>query len=104
MEIHKPIREDCHQVIDEMLLGLLCPKAHSNEHFSEELRMKRVSAKCVSGFFVENQKQSLLNPWRELKEQLECDTNLFLKFITGDENWCYGIYGLGTEEKTRCKR
>jgi len=51
--------------------------------------MKRVAAKLVPHVLTADQKQSQVDAWRDLKEHLEIDPDLFSKVITGDESWCY---------------
>jgi hypothetical protein len=55
---------------------------------TEDLRMRRVSAKFVPRLPTEQQKDDRLNVCRDL-EELRNDPNFLTKIVTGDESWCY---------------
>jgi histone-lysine N-methyltransferase SETMAR len=56
---------------------------------TEDLRMRRVSAKFVPRLLTEEQKDNRVNVCRDLKEELRNDPNFLTEIVTGDESWCY---------------
>uniref|UniRef100_A0A672GPV3 Mos1 transposase HTH domain-containing protein n=1 Tax=Salarias fasciatus TaxID=181472 RepID=A0A672GPV3_SALFA len=56
----------------------------------QDLGLHRVSAKMVLRLLTLEQKETGVDVCRQIKQQLEDDTRLFLEVITGDETWCYG--------------
>jgi histone-lysine N-methyltransferase SETMAR len=56
---------------------------------TEDLRIRRVSAKFVPRLLTEEQRDNRVNVCRDLKEELRNDPNLLTKIVTGDESWCY---------------
>jgi len=57
---------------------------------TEDLNMKRVSAKFVPRLLTEYQKNNRLNICYGLREQVGNDPQILSKVVTGDETWCYG--------------
>ena len=57
---------------------------------TEDLNMKRVSAKFVPRFLTEDQKNNRLNVCYDLREQAGNDPQILSKVVTRDETWCYG--------------
>lgn len=50
------------------------------------MQLKRVLIKCVPRFISDDQKHSVLNACRELKDQLKVNPVLFSKPINGEES------------------
>lgn len=57
---------------------------------TDDLNMKRVSAKFVPWLLIENQKNNRLNVCYDLREQVGNDPQILSKVVTGDDTWCYG--------------
>jgi len=56
---------------------------------TEDLNMKRVSAKFVPQLLTEDQKNNCLNVCYDLREQAGNDPQILSNVVTGDETWCY---------------
>ena len=65
---------------------------------TEELQMRRVSAKFVPRLLTAEQKKDRVSICTDLRERAQNDPKFTSSVITGDESWIYG-YDL---EKTKC--
>lgn len=70
---------------------------------TEDLGMKRITAKFVPRALTDNQKECRVETCRELKEQLKTDPDFLSKVITGDESWCYGYDPETKQQSTQWK-
>jgi histone-lysine N-methyltransferase SETMAR len=93
--------EDCCRTIDDLVDLSGVSWSSCQRILSEELQMKRVTAKFVPHVLTADQKQSRVDACRELKEHLEIDPHLFSKVITGGKSWCY-TYDPETKQQS-CK-
>ena len=57
---------------------------------TEDLAMRRVSAKFVPKLLVEQQKQLRLKIAQDLLDCANSDSDFMKTIITGDETWVYG--------------
>jgi len=57
---------------------------------TEDLNMKRVSAKFIPRFLTEDLKNNHSNVCYDLREQVGNDPQILSEVVTGDETWCYG--------------
>ena len=56
--------------------------------FTEDLNMKRVSAKSVPRLLTEDQKTNRMNVCYDLRDQVGNDPQILYKVVPGDETWC----------------
>jgi len=56
--------------------------------FTEDLNMKRVSAKSVPRLLTEDQKTNRMNVCYDLRDQVGNDPQILSKVVPGDETWC----------------
>jgi len=56
---------------------------------TEDLIMKRVSAKFVPRLLTEDQNHNRLNVCYDLREQVGNGSQIISKVVTGDESWCF---------------
>ena len=56
---------------------------------TDDLNMKRVSAKFIPWLLTEDQKNNRLNVCYGLREQVGSDPQILSKVVTGDETWWY---------------
>jgi hypothetical protein len=83
--IRELILEDHRRIIDD-LVDLSGESWSSCQRIlSEKLQMKRVAAKFVPHVLTADQMHSRVDAYRELKEHLEIDPDLFSNVITGEE-------------------
>jgi len=54
---------------------------------TEELQMRRVSAKCVPRLLTAEQKDDRMSICTDLRERAQNDLNFISSVITGDESW-----------------
>jgi len=66
---------------------------------TEDLNMKRVSAKFVPRLLTQDQNNNRLNVYYDLKEQAGNDPQILSKVVTGDEIWCYGFADVSEAKK-----
>jgi len=64
---------------------------------TEELQMRRVSAKLVPRLLTAEQKEDRVSICTDLRERVQNDPNFTSSVITGDESWIYG-YDLETNQ------
>ena len=57
---------------------------------TEDLQMRRVSAKFVPRLLMAEQKDDRVSICTDLREQAQSDPNFMSSVITGDESWFYG--------------
>lgn len=57
---------------------------------TDNLHMRRVSAKFVPRLLTDEQKANRVSVCTELKDRLQADPDFIAKIVTGDESWVYG--------------
>ena len=84
------INTDCHQTIDKIseITGLSWSSCQ--RMLTEDLNMKRGSAKFIPQLLTEDQKNNGLNVCYDLREQAGNEPHILSKVVTRDETWCYG--------------
>jgi len=55
-----------------------------------DLNMRCIASKFLHRLLTQDQKNTCLTLFQELKNQIESDPNFLSKVIMGDESWCYG--------------
>ena len=89
-EIEECVMADRRRTIEEVAdLTGVC-KTSCFKIITEDLGLRRVSAKMVPRLLTPEQKETRVEMCREIKRQLEDDAGLLSKVVTGDETWCYG--------------
>jgi len=89
-KVHNAIIADCRRTIDEIseITGLSWSSCQ--QMLTEDLNMKRVSAKFVPRLLTtEDKKNSCLNVCYDLREEVGNNPQILSKVVTGDETWCY---------------
>ena len=66
---------------------------------TENLNMRRISARFVPRLLSDDQKALRVSACRELKQQARDDPNFTSNIITGDETWVY-VYDLETKQQS----
>jgi len=89
-KIRQKINEDRRFTLDELAEATGVSWSSCQRILTQDLNMRRVSAKFVPRLLTEDQRQSRLTVCQELKNHLQNDPDYFSKVITGDESWCYG--------------
>ena len=56
---------------------------------TEELQMRKISAKLVPKILTDEQKERRMQVCIDLSRRIEEDDDLASKIVTGDETWCY---------------
>ena len=82
--------EECRITINEIAgeVGISTGSAHTT--LTEDLAMRRVSAKFVPKLLVEQQKQLRLEIAQDLLDCANSNSDFMKTIITGDETWVYG--------------
>jgi len=70
---------------------------------TEDLNMKRVSAKFVPRLLTEDQKTNCLNVCYDLRDQVGNDPQILSTAVSGDETWCYGYDPEATQASSQWK-
>lgn len=89
-KIRQKINEDRRLTIDQVSEETGVSWSSCQRILTEDLHMRRISAKFVPRLLTQEQKTTRLNVCRDLKEEIANDPNFLSKIITGDESWCYG--------------
>jgi len=89
-KVRNAISADRRRTIDEIseITGLSWSSCQ--RLLTEDLNMKRVSAKFVPWLLTEDKKNDSLNVCYDLREQVRNNPQILSKVVTGDETWCYG--------------
>ena len=87
-KVRNAINADRRRTIDEIseITGLSWSTCQ--RMLTEDLNMKRVSAKFVPRLLTEDQKSNRLNVCYDLREQVGNNPQILSKVVTGDETWC----------------
>ncbi|XP_011883996.1 PREDICTED: putative uncharacterized protein FLJ37770 [Vollenhovia emeryi] len=89
-------RFSVYQVAD----ALNIPKSTVHRIISEDLLMRKVSAKLVPRVLTDDQKQLRVLRCKELLQLCEDDPEFLSKVVTGDETWCFE-YIAGTTRRQK---
>jgi len=88
--IREQINEDHRYTIDEISGATGVSRSSCQRILIVNLNMRRDAAKFVPRPLTQDQKNTRLTLYEELKNQIESDQNFLSEVITGDEIWCYG--------------
>jgi hypothetical protein len=88
-QVRQAINEDRRKVIEQVSEETNMSWSSCQRILTEDLRMRRVSAKFLPRLLTEEQKDNRVNACRYLKEELRYDPNFLTKIVTGEESWCY---------------
>jgi len=70
---------------------------------TEDLNMKRVSAKFVPRLLTEDQKPNCLNVCYDLRDQVGNDPQILSTAVSGEETWCCGYDPETTQASSQWK-
>jgi hypothetical protein len=84
------IHEDHHQTIHELTDTAGISYEVCQEFLTENLNMRRISAKFVPQLLTNDQKPWHVKMRLELREKANEDPTFIPRIITGDESWIYG--------------
>jgi histone-lysine N-methyltransferase SETMAR len=88
-KVRQAINEDCRKTIEQVSKETNVPWSSCLRILTQDLRMRRVSAKFLPRLLTEEQKDNRVNVCRDLKEELHNDPHFLTKIVTGDGSWCY---------------
>ena len=88
-QVRNAINADRRRTIDEILEITGLSWSSCQRILTDDLNMKRVSAKFVPRLLTEDQKNNRLNVCYDLREQVGNDLQILSKVVTGDETWFY---------------
>ena len=89
-KVRNAISADGRQTFDEISEVTGLSWSSCQRMLTEDLNMKRVSAKFVPPLLTEDQKNNRLNVCYDLREQVGNNPQILSKVVTRDETWCYG--------------
>lgn len=92
MKARDLLRSDRRLTIREMADELNLSFYAVQSILTEDLNMRRVSAKFIPKLLSDEQKEHRLQVSQELLNLAENDPDLLNRVITGDESWVYGYY------------
>jgi histone-lysine N-methyltransferase SETMAR len=95
------INEDRRKTIEQVSEETNVSWSSCQRILTEDLRMRRVSAKFVPRLLAEEQKDNRVNVCRDLKQELRNGPNFFTNIVTGDESWCYAYDLVVTHHNNR---
>ncbi|KAJ4428812.1 hypothetical protein ANN_25805 [Periplaneta americana] len=82
--------EDRRKTIDEVSEQMNLSWSTVQRILTEDLHMRRVSAKFVPRLLTDDQRENRVRVCRDLKSEVQNDPNFLKRIVTGDESWCYG--------------
>lgn len=88
--VEKLIRSNRRLTIRELAEDFNISYGSIQSILTDNLHMRRVSAKFVPRLLSGEQKEIRVSICRELKDRLDANPNFMDKIITGDESWVYG--------------
>ncbi|KAJ4431763.1 hypothetical protein ANN_20368 [Periplaneta americana] len=92
-KIKHAIDEDRRKTIDEVSEQTNLSWSKVQRILTEDLHMRRVSAKFVPCLLTDDQRENRVRVCRDLKSEVQNDPNFLKRILTGDESWCYGAMG-----------
>jgi hypothetical protein len=96
--IHEERRRTIHELADAGGISFgIC-----QEIITENLNMRRISAKFVPRLLTNDQKQRRINVCLELQDKAKEDRIFISRIITGDESWIYGYDPQTKQQSSQC--
>lgn len=89
-KVAKMVRSNRRLTIRELTEELNISYGSVQSILTDDLQMRRVSAKFVPRLLTAEQKENRVSVCTELKDRLDADPDFMAKIITGDESWVYG--------------
>jgi [histone H3]-lysine36 N-dimethyltransferase SETMAR len=89
-KVSKLIRSNRRLTIRELTEELNISYGSVQSILTDNLQMRRVSAKFVPRLLTGEQKENRVSVCTELKDRLDAHPDFMAKIITGDESWVYG--------------
>jgi histone-lysine N-methyltransferase SETMAR len=86
-KVRQAINEDRRKTIEQVSEETNVSWCSCQRILTEDLRMRRASAKFVPRLLTEEQKQHCVNVCRDFKEELHNDPHFLTKIVTGDGSW-----------------
>ena len=85
----KRVRSDCRLTVRMIADELGMNSERVWRIITEDLEMRKISAKMVPRLLNEGQKERRVQVCQDILEQLETEPNLLKKVVTGDESWIF---------------
>ena len=89
-KVAKIVRSNRRMTIRELTEELNISYGSVQSILTDDLQMRRVSAKFVPRLLTDEQKEIRVSVCTELKDRLHADPDFMAKIVNGDESWVYG--------------
>ena len=89
-QVCKKVLEDCHLTVQEIVAEVGISTGSVYSILTEDLNLRRVSAKFVPKLLMEQQKELRKKISEDMLDLANHDPDFIKTIITGDETWVYG--------------